>query len=118
MEHDIQDLFNQIKEKKEELKGLKATCKEMLEASEEYQETMQKMKALRAKKQRVITAVNEQCSSEISKMMDLSIDIAGDQEMLTDIAITKYTKGESIELKDQYDNIYEPIFSVKFKKAN
>lgn len=118
MEQDIQELFTQIKEKKEKIKELKAVCKEMLDASEEYKEINEQMKTLRAKKQRVASAVNEQCSTEMTKIMDLTIDVASDEEMLTDMAITKYTKGESIELKDQYDNTYEPVFSVKFKKSN
>ena len=62
--------------------------------------------------------INEQCASEITQLEDLKIDIESDQEMLNDMAMTKYAKGESIELKDQYDNTYEPVFVVKFKKAD
>jgi len=30
--------------------------------------------------------------------------------------MTKLMKGETVEVKDEYDNTYEPIFSVRFKK--
>ena len=79
MEHNIQDVFIAIQEKKAELKDLKSVCKQI---------------------------------------QDLKIDIESDQEMLNDIAMLKYTKGEPIEIKDKYDNEYEPVFSVKFKKSN
>lgn len=118
MEKDIQDVFLKIKEKKEKLKDLRSMCKELLDASMQYQEVNEEMKALREKRKRIIATVREQCANEMAEIEEITLDIASDEEMLTDIAMTKYTKGESIELKDQYDNTYEPVFSVKFKKSN
>ena len=118
MEHSIQEIFNVIKEKKEKLKDLRVVCKDLLAASEEYKDLEEQMKKMREKKKKVISMVNEQCASEITKIEDIKIDIESDEEMLNDLAINKYAKGESIELKDKYDNTYEPIFSVKFKKTS
>jgi DNA repair exonuclease SbcCD ATPase subunit len=118
MQHDIQGIFNQIKEKKEQLKDLKSVCKDLMDSSEEYRDIEEQMKVLREKKKKIISMINEQCASEITKIEDLKIDIESDQEMLNDMAITKYSKGESIEITDKYENTYEPIFSVKFKKSN
>lgn len=118
MEHDIQEIFNQIKEKKEQLKDLRVVCKDLLAASEEYKDLEEQMKTLREKKKKVISMVNAQCANEITKIEDLKIDIESDEEMMNDMAMAKYTKGESIELKDKYDNTYEPVFSVKFKKTS
>ena len=111
-------IFNQIKEKKDQMKDLKVVCKDVLTSSEEYKAIEEQMKALREKKKRVVQMANDQCAAEITKIEDLKIDIESDQEMLNDIAITKYAKGELIELTDKYDNTYEPVFSVKFKKSN
>ena len=36
--------------------------------------------------------------------------------MMSDIALNKIMKGETVEITDQYDNKYEPLFSVKFRK--
>ncbi len=118
MDHNIQDIFMRIQEKKGELKDLKSVCKQVLESSGEFQEVEEKLKTLREKRKAIMKIVQEQCASEMIKIDDLKIDIESDQEMLNDIAITKYTKGEAIELKDKYDNEYEPIFTVRFRKSN
>jgi len=107
-----------IQEKKSELKDLKSVCKQVLESSGEYQEVEEQLKTLREKRKVIVKKAYEQCSGEMIKIEDLKIDIESDQEMLNDIAMTKYTKGETIEIKDKYDNEYEPVFTVKFKKAN
>ena len=118
MEHNIQEIFNGIKEKKDQLKDLRVVCKDLLAASSEYKDLEEQMKTLREKKKKVIAMVNEQCANEIIKIADIKIDLESDQEMLSTLAMTKYTKGENIELKDKYENTYEPIFSVKFKKTS
>lgn len=100
------------------MKDLRAVCKDLLAASEEYKDIEEQMKVLREKKKKIIMMINEQCANEVTKIEDLKIDLESDQEMLSDLAITKYTQGENIELKDKYENTYEPVFSVKFKKTN
>ena len=37
--------------------------------------------------------------------------------MMTDLAMSMMMKGETVAVKDQYDNAYEPVFKVSFKKA-
>ena len=111
MNHNIQDVFILIQEKKAELKDLKSVCKQVLDSSGEFQEVEEKLKALREKRKGIMKVVQEQCANEMIKIDDLKIDIESDQEMLNDIAIAKYSKGEAIEIKDKYDNEYEPVFS-------
>jgi hypothetical protein len=55
--------------------------------------------------------------SEISKLEAIKQDIDTDKQLLTDMALTKLMKGETVEIKDEYENTYEPIFSVNFKKS-
>jgi hypothetical protein len=45
-------------------------------------------------------------------------DIAADNLLLSDAAMTMMMKGERVEVQDEYNNVYDPIFQVKFKKAN
>ena len=71
---------------------------------------------MREKKKQIEQTTKEQFSGEFIKLEDLKIDIESDQEMLNDIALNKVMKGESIEIRDEYDNEYEPLFSVKFRK--
>ncbi len=118
MQHNIQDIFIKIKEKKAQLKDLRKMCKDLLESSQQYQEVTEEMKTLREKKKQIVSTIQQQCTSELIKIDELSGDIASDEEMLTDIAMNQYVQGQSIELKDEYDNTYEPVFVVKFKKSN
>ena len=38
--------------------------------------------------------------------------------MLNDLALTPLMKGETVEVKDEFENAYEPTWKVNFKKAN
>jgi len=118
MKKNEQQLFLDLEEKKSELKDLKSICKQVMESSGELQEVEEKLKALKEKKKTLVSTLNKQCESELIKIEDLKIDIESDQEMLSDVVMVKYTQGKLIELKDKYDNEYEPTFIVKFKKVN
>lgn len=116
MEQDIQAIFNRIQESRKKAKEIKQQVKDALESNGEYQDLQDKMKTLRENMKRVKTAVEESFSSEMQKLDDLKIDMESDMEMLNDMALTKMMKGETFEISDEYKNIYEPIFAVKFKK--
>ena len=55
-------------------------------------------------------------AQELTKKEDLKIDIASDIELLTDVALSSMMKGESVGISDKYENEYEPVFKVMFKK--
>ena len=38
--------------------------------------------------------------------------------MMNDIALSTLMKGETVVVKDEWDNEYEPAWKVAFKKAN
>ena len=115
---DIQEVFARIQENKKQQKEIKAMYRDGIDNTPGYKEIVEEMKALREKKKRIETTVREAMAGDITRMEDLKIDIDSDQELLTDIAVTKLMKGESISVSDEHDNEYEPLFSVKFKKAS
>lgn len=114
--HDLQEVFNRMQEKKKKSRELTAMFKEALGANQEYIELSEKIAQLRAKKRAMEIATMEDFVSEFKQIDDLKLDVKSDAEMLTDLAITRYTKGESIEIVDAYENAYEPKFSVRFSK--
>ena len=114
---DIQEVFVRIEEAKKQQKEIRKMLSDALDNTSGYKEIVDELKQLREKKKQIETVVREGMAGDIMKMEDLKIDIESDQEVLTDIAVTKLMKGESISVNDQYDNEYEPIFVVKFKKA-
>ena len=114
----IQEIFNRIQEAKNKQKDLRTSYKDALQNSLEYQEIAEKIKTLRQRKKQIEITVKEQFAGELTKLDDLAIDIASDNELLTDLSMNQLMKGESIELEDQSGNRYEPVFKVVFKKAS
>jgi hypothetical protein len=45
------------------------------------------------------------------------VNVESDKALLSDLALGEYAKGGHIEVVDQYNNKYEPVFNVRFKKA-
>lgn len=114
---DIQEIWARIQGIKKQQKDLRAAYKEALQASLEYVELSDKLKTMRERKKQIENSVKSDFASEFTKLDDLKIDLESDMTMLSDLAMTKFMKGETVEIKDEYDNVYEPVFSVKFKKT-
>jgi predicted nucleic acid-binding Zn-ribbon protein len=114
---DIQEIFSRVNINKKKLKDLKSAYTDALKNSDEYRDLADELKTMREKKKSIETRMKEQFGSEFTQMEDIAIDIASDMELLSDIALTKIMKGESVELVGEHDEKYEPEFSVKFKKT-
>ena len=113
MSNDLQSVFNRVQTKKKSLGELRKSYKDALETTPGYKKVVEDMQALREQKKTYENSVKEQFADE---METLKVDITSDQEMMSDIALTKMVKGESVDVTDKYDSSYEPVFSVKFKK--
>jgi predicted nucleic acid-binding Zn-ribbon protein len=114
---DLQQIFNHIQEIKKKQKDIKSAYRDALNASEEYKNLLDKLKELRARKKQIEVSVKQDFSSEFQKLDDYKVDLESDNTMLSDAALTKLMKGETVEVTDEYNNNYEPIFTVKFKKT-
>jgi len=114
----IQEVFNQIQEVKKQQKTIKTAFRDALNNSGEYKKLVEDLKIMKESKKVLEQSVKEEFSAELDKLDDLKIDLETQNMMLNDIALTKIMNGESIEVVDMYNNSYEPLFSVKFKKTN
>lgn len=113
----LQEVFNRIQESKKEQKKIKDMYRDALLNSQEYQNAVEELKTLREKKKEIENNIQLDFSSEFDKLDTLKLDIENDMMLLSDAALTQLMKGETVEITDQYENKYEPVFSVKFKKA-
>jgi len=113
----LQEAFNRIQEIKNEQKKIKSAYRDALSTSPTYQKVSEDLKELREKKKKIEQDVRVDFSSEFTKLDDMKIDLESESVLLNDIAITYLMKGETVKVTDQYENAYEPTFSVKFKKA-
>ena len=55
---------------------------------------------------------------EFSRLEELKEQIANDQEMLNDIALSEIMNGRKVELTDDHQTQYEPVLQVNFKKVS
>ncbi len=114
----IQEIWNSINEKKREQKQYKNMYKDALDSSHEYQEILEKLKALKDRKKQIENETKNELGNDWDKVDLLSLHIREERETLADVAISTLMKGETVQVEDQDNNPYEPVFSVRFKKAN
>ncbi|OGH64565.1 MAG: hypothetical protein A2821_01080 [Candidatus Magasanikbacteria bacterium RIFCSPHIGHO2_01_FULL_41_23] len=112
----LQEIFSRIQKAKAKQKEIKEVYKDALAGTPEYQELGDKIKTVRERKKQIEQTIREQFSHELTQLEDLQVDIESDNELMSDVALTQLIKGEAIEIKDQYENQYEPVFNVKFRK--
>jgi predicted nuclease with TOPRIM domain len=114
---DIQELFNRIQVTKKQAKDIRSAYKDALSSSGEYVEINEKIKTLRERKKQIEASIKSDFSGEFTKLEDYKVDLESDNTMLSDAALTKLMKGETVQVVDEYNNTYEPQFNVKFKKT-
>ena len=112
----LQEVFIRINESKKEQKKIRDSYKDVLSQSEEYLRITEEMKTLREKKKEIENAIKLDFSKEFDRLDTLKLDIANDTMLLSDAALTQFVNGDQVEVIDENNQKYEPIFTVKFKK--
>lgn len=102
---------------KKKQKEIRKAYKEALVNSVDYGKIVEDLKNLREKKKKIEMDVRHDFSSEFSELDNLRADAETDMEMLSDMALNTYIKGETVEVVDEFENKYEPVFVVKFKRV-
>lgn len=114
---DLQSIYNRIQEKKLKFKEIKQQYKDALESTPEYQDIKDKLSDLKNRKKQLETQTRADMGSVWQEIDKIKADIATDQQMLSDIAMANLMNGKTVEITDSYDNSYEPIFSVRFRRS-
>ncbi len=114
---DLQSIFVRIRETKAEQKELRKMYKDALNNSPEYGEVLEKLESLKAKKKGIETEMKEDSMNDFKKLDALRMHVKTDNEMISDIALNKLMAGETVEIVDGNDQRYEPVFTVRFRKA-
>lgn len=118
MENRLQEVFNRIKETKRKAKEVKQMYQDSLESSLEYNEVCEKLELLKGRKKQIETQVKEASAGEFKKLDAYKMHVKTDNELLSDLAFNSLVKGETVVVKDEQEQEYEPVFTVRFKKAN
>lgn len=115
---DMQTVFNEIREMKKEMKGIREMYKDALAQTDDYEKIVEEAKLLRDKKKQIETKVQGQMGKSYEKFEDLKSEVVANEELLNDIAMTTLMDGKTVEVVDEFANKYEPVYVVKFKKTN
>lgn len=113
----LEEIYKRLEVSKKKKREIGKMMKDELTHNARYQELVEEMKTLREEKKGIEQDVRAS-SSEFSQLDGLKLDIQTDQELLADIALNMYVKDENVEIIDEYDNAWYPVFNVKFKKGN
>ena len=115
---EIQEIFNELKEAKREQSEIRAEYKDALGQNQEYQELTEQLEELKLRKKELETIAQSQMGSRWDQLDDLKMTISDLRQIQSDIAMTTLMEGKPIEVVDEYNNLYEPNFSVSFKKTS
>ncbi len=115
---DIQDIFNELEEIKQEQKRIRKDYKDMLANDGEYQLLKEAYETARAAKKDMELSIQASMGGAYERLEELAKERKALEEMLSDIAMTHLLKGESIEISDKNHNNYEPVYKISFKKVS
>jgi len=114
----LQTVFDRMQKRRKELKEIKKVYKDGLDNDTRYNNIIEDINNLRAKKKQIELEVQEHLGETYMKIEELRDDIATDQQMMSDIAMNLLMDGKTVEATDEYNNRYEPEFRVMLRKTN
>jgi hypothetical protein len=112
----LPEVFKRMQDKKKEQRELKTLYRDALSVNGEYQKILEELSDLKIKKKKAEAAVQADFKEEFDKLEGLKLNIAGDSQLLSDLALTQLTSGETVKIIDENQVEYEPIFTVRFRK--
>ncbi|HEX3099664.1 MAG TPA: hypothetical protein VHQ41_01685 [Patescibacteria group bacterium] len=115
--NDLQEVFNRIRETRSKTKEIRKMYKDSLIANQEYQQIVEKLENLKLRKKQIETEIKTDQQADFQKLDAYKMHITNDIELLSDMALNKLVSGETVEVVDEAGDKYEPLFTVKFKKA-
>ncbi len=114
----LQDVFITIQDSKKKQRELRAMYREAQGKSPEYQDIVMEIKTLREKKKIIDQKLKSEFSHELEQLDTLKVELKEEQEKLVSIALAALAKGEVIKVIDSYNNVYDPVIKVAFKKSD
>lgn len=113
----IQEVFDRIQKIKADQKRIRDSYRDAVASSRSYAAIKDELKGLQEKKKQIESAIKQEFASELDKLDRLKQTLEDEVDLLSNLALTQYVNGKTVEVKDSRDNLYEPIFNVRFKKV-
>jgi predicted nuclease with TOPRIM domain len=95
----IQEIYNEIQEKKKGQKEIRKEYKDALTNADEYTETVEKIKELRDKKKQIEEIAQDRLGARWDEYEKNKAKIEELDQMLTDVAMTDLMAGKTLDIK-------------------
>lgn len=118
MSKQLQLIYDEIAEKKQESKDLRQMYNDALKNHDEYQKLSEEAFKISEKKKEIREKIQHDLGRAWEKIEDLKYALETDKERMNDEALNNLMAGKTVSVKDSYDNEYEPKWSVKFIKKH
>jgi predicted negative regulator of RcsB-dependent stress response len=113
----IQDLFDTLQVTKKEQKEIRKEYADALINANGYTELTDELKKLKEKKKQIEAMTQSRMGERYTKLENLKKKAEELDQEITDVAMSTLMEGKTVEIKDQYDNAYEPVYKISFKKV-
>ena len=113
----LQEIHARIRANKEEKRKVNVIFKDVLAQSKPYQDIVEELNEIKLKKTRIENEIRSDFTKELERLEKIALDVKSDEVLLTDLSLTMLMKGQSLELMDENDQKYEPVFKISYKKA-
>ena len=110
----LQEVHTRLKEKKAKRRDMNKMQQDELSVHARYQELCEEMMKLREEKKSIENELRN--AADAQELEALKIDIKTDHELLADIALNLYIANEPVEIVDEYNARWVPVFTVRFTK--
>jgi len=114
----LQDVFARIQDAKKRQRELRKMVNDALKQSSHYADIMDEIGVLKEKKKVIEDKVKEEFFKELDMLADIKQEMKEHCEKLADLVLASITSGEIIKVHDAYNNAYDPIVKVSFKKSD
>ncbi len=110
------EVYTRLQSNKRQRADLKKMFKDELAQNDEYRNLIDELKTMKERKKSIESQVMAAALSDANQIDDLGNEIKHDAELLADVALNMYVKGEPVEVIDENNVRYVPQFAVKFVK--
>ncbi len=111
-----EEIYKRIQKNKKERSEASKMIRDELANNAKYQVLAEELKRIRDEMATIKNEVRSFSAAEAQKLDDLATDIKTDNILLTDVTISKFIAGETVEIVDENNQKWVPAFTVRFCK--
>lgn len=111
----LHEIHNRLQEKKSQRREIKQSFQDILRNNARYMEIVEEIQKLRAEKKGIENEILSR-DLDMDRLEEIGNDIKTDVLLLADVALNMYVSNQTVEIVDEYNARWVPLFSVRFKK--